>query len=159
MLTRPSEKTILSNSLTSRLNSTFKSTESGIFLALMIISVILTVVRPNFASSYNLGTLVRQFSFTTIVAFGQTLVLISGGIDLSVGAIAGLCGILSAWMMAGTGIDAYICIILGILAGTLCGALNGFLIMKIKLNPFIVTLATGEIFGGLIMVITKYMTT
>ncbi len=143
------------NTFSDRLKNIFRSTESGIFLALLIISVLLTIVNPNFATSYNLGTLVRQFSFTTMIAFGQTLVLISAGIDLSVGAVAGLCGILSAWLMVNTGVDPYLCIIIGVLIGTLCGAMNGFFITKIKLNPFIVTLATGEIFGGLILVITK----
>lgn len=131
------------------------SNESGIFLVLLAMSALLGMVRPQFLSQFNLATVVRQFSFVTIVAFGQTLVLLSGGIDLSVGSIAGLCGILAAWLMVNTGIDAYLAILIGVAAGSLCGLINGLLITRIKLNPFIVTLATGEVFGGLIMVITK----
>lgn len=131
------------------------SNESGILLVLLTMSILLGIVRPQFVSSYNLAMVVRQFSFVTIVALGQTLVLLSGGIDLSVGSVAGLCGILSAWLMVNTGIDPYVTIVVGVFAGSLCGLINGLLITKVKLNPFIVTLATGEIFGGLIMVITK----
>ncbi|MFC4600721.1 ABC transporter permease [Cohnella hongkongensis] len=139
----------------SRIRSILKTPESGIFLVLLAICVLLTIVRPNFADSYNLGILVRQFSFVAIVALGQTLVLLKGGIDLSVGAVAGLSGILSSWLMINSGINPYICVLIGILIGAVCGAINGLFITKFNLNPFIVTLATGEIFAGFILVITK----
>lgn len=133
----------------------FNSTESGIFGVLIAMCLLLTFVAPSFADSYNMGVLVRQFSFVAIIAMGQTLVLLTRGIDLSVGAIAGLSGIISAWLMLNTGLDPYICLVLSLLFGALCGSINGLLITKLNLNPFIVTLAMGEIFFGLIMVITQ----
>jgi ribose transport system permease protein len=133
----------------------FNSTESGIFVVLLTMCLTLSFVSPNFADSYNLGIILRQFSFVTLIALGQTLVLISGGIDLSVGAVAGLAGILTGWMMVNAGINPYAAIVLGLVIGACCGAANGMLITKLKLNPFIVTLAMGEVFGGLVFVITK----
>jgi ribose transport system permease protein len=139
----------------SKLGKIFNSTEGGIFLVLILMSIILTVITPSFADAYNLGVLVRQFSFVAIIAMGQTLVLLTRGIDLSVGAIAGLSGIVSAWLMVNTGLNPFICFALSLLFGAFCGSINGLLITKLNLNPFIVTLAMGEIFFGLIMVITQ----
>lgn len=139
----------------SRIGKLLRTPESGIFLVLVIICILMALVRPNFADSYNLSILVRQFSFVAIVALGQTLVLLKGGIDLSVGSVAGLCGILTSWMLVNTGIPVYLCVPIGIVIGAACGFVNGLFITKFNLNPFIVTLATGEIFAGMILVITK----
>ena len=129
--------------------------ESGIFLALLVLSTFLAFSAPMFLTQYNLGIVVRQISYVAIVALGQTIVLISGGIDLSVGAVAGLSGILGAIMMSSTNIDPYICTAVAVMFGLGCGAINGVLVAKVGLNPFIVTLATMEAFSGLILVITR----
>lgn len=139
----------------SKVKNLINSTESGIFGVLILMCLILTIVTPSFADGYNLGVLVRQFSFVAILAMGQTLVLLTRGIDLSIGAIAGLTGILTAWLMVNTGINPFVCVVLGVIIGTLLGSINGILITKLNLNPFIVTLAMGEVFFGLIMVITQ----
>ncbi|EXX85358.1 ABC transporter permease [Paenibacillus darwinianus] len=138
-----------------RFEKLFNNTETGIFVVLLIMCILLTIVSPNFADPYNLGIIMRQFSFVALIALGQTLVLISGGIDLSVGAIAGFSGITTAIMMVNFGINPYVSIVLGLLIGATCGTLNGLFITRLKLNPFIVTLATGEILVGLILVFTK----
>ncbi|MTI58448.1 MAG: ABC transporter permease [Firmicutes bacterium] len=129
--------------------------ESGILLALIIMSALLSITTPNFLNQYNLGIVVRQASFVALVALGQTLVLITGGIDLSVGSIAGLSSILGAILMTSTPLNPYLCTLLAVLCGMFFGIINGVFIAKIGLNPFIVTLATGEAFAGLILVITK----
>lgn len=149
------ESTMVSTKPASRFGRIFNSTEGGIFLVLVLMAIILAVITPSFADPYNLGVLVRQFSFVAIIAMGQTLVLLTRGIDLSVGAIAGLSGIVSAWLMVNTGVNPFVCIVLSLLFGAACGSINGVLITKLNLNPFIVTLAMGEIFFGLIMVITQ----
>lgn len=138
-----------------KMRAIFGTTEGGLFLILLLICALLTFIRPNFIDGYNLGILIRQFSFIAIVALGQTLVLITGGIDLSVGAVAGFCAIVTSWMMVNTGFDPFLCVVLGVIAGAVCGMFNGIFITKVNLNPFIVTLASGEIFAGLILVITK----
>ena len=132
-----------------------KTTESAILLALIVISLILSILNPAFLTTYNIMTLFRQIAFITIVAYGQTLVLIAGGIDLSVGAMAALSSIISAYLMVNVGLNPVLCLILGLIAGALMGAINGTLIAILKINPFIATLACGEIFGGFIYVITQ----
>lgn len=132
-----------------------KFRESGIILALLIMCLGLSLATPSFLTAFNLGMVIRQVSFIAIIALGQTLVLISGGIDLSVGAIAGLSAIVGTMLMTSTTLDPYFCAFLAGLFGLFCGLLNGFLIAKIGLNPFIATLGTGEVFYGLILVLTK----
>jgi ribose transport system permease protein len=133
----------------------FQIKESGILLALICLCIVLSLMTSTFLSQYNIGIVIRQASFVALVALGETLVLLTGGIDLSVGSTAGLCGILGALLMTSTSIDPYICMFLTMGIGLLLGVLNGVFIAKVKLNPFIVTLATGEIYAGAILVITK----
>lgn len=129
--------------------------ESGVLFALFVICLSVTFLSRNFLSSYNLATLARSIAFISIVAIGQTLVLITGEIDLSVGAVAGFTGVISGWMMVNTSIPPWLCIVLGIAAGSICGLINGLLITKVRLNSFVVTLGTTGIFSGLTLIITK----
>ncbi len=130
-------------------------TAGMIFVVLIFLCTAIGIAKPEFLSQYNLSTLSRTVSFTTIVAFGQTLVLLTGGIDLSVAGVAGMSGITAAWLMVNTSIPPVFCIILILMLAFICGSLNGFLITKMKMVPFVVTLATGAIFTGVIYVITK----
>jgi len=129
--------------------------ESGILLALIALCALISGITPKFLSSYNLAIVVRQVSFIGIVAAGQTLVLLLGGIDLSVGAVAGLTAILGAMMMTTLGINPFATMLLAMLLGFAFGLVNGFMIAWLKLNAFIVTLATGEVFAGTILVLTR----
>jgi len=131
------------------------SQEGGIIFALISMCLVIAFINPVFISKYNLTTLILGFSFISIVAFGETIVLISGEIDLSIGAIAGLSGICSAWLMVNSGFSPILAIITGLAIGAACGLVNGFLITKIRLSSFIVTLGTMEAFSGLILAITK----
>ena len=133
----------------------FRIKESGILFALIVMCVGLSVTTSTFLTQYNLGVVIRQASFVAIVALGETLVLLIGGIDLSVGYIAGLCSILGCLLMTATNIDPYICTLITLLFGLLFGTISGLFIAKMKLNPFIVTLAMGEVFAGAILVVTK----
>lgn len=136
-------------------NRAKSSTAMMLAIVLIVACCLLNMVNDAFFSSYNISTLIRTISFTTVVAFGQTLVLLTGGIDLSVAGIAGLSGIVSAWLMVNTGINPFICILLTLAFGFFAGAINGFLVTKVDLVPFIATLATGTVFSGIIYVITK----
>lgn len=130
-------------------------TAGMIFVVLILLCTILGLVKPSFVSAYNISTMARNLSFTTIVAFGQTLVLLTGGIDLSVAGIAAMSGIVSAKLMVDHGIDPYLVIFSVCLLCFACGILNGILITKMKMVPFVVTLASGSIFTGIVYVITK----
>ncbi len=129
--------------------------EGGIFIALVVICFILSIATPKFLTPYNLGIVIRQVSFVAIVAMGQTMVLLTGGIDLAVGSVAGLCSIVGAIVMSKTPIDPYAACLLAMGLGLVIGAISGFLIAYVKMNAFIVTLGMGEICAGVNLVITR----
>ncbi len=138
-----------------RFNILDMPTAGMISIVLVVLCVVVGSIKPAFLSQYNLTTLSRTISFTTMVAFGQTLVLLTGGIDLSVAGVAGMSGILSAWLMVNTSIPWWLAIILVLVLAFICGSINGILITKMNMVPFVVTLATGSIFTGIIYVVTK----
>ncbi|OHD28454.1 MAG: ribose ABC transporter permease [Spirochaetes bacterium RBG_16_67_19] len=129
--------------------------EGGVLLALILLCLLLTLGTDKFLTPYNLGIVVRQIAFVATIALGQTLVLLTGGIDLSVGTLAGLCSIIGSLLMVSTKLDPYLCALLATLLGAGLGGLNGVLISYLKMNPFIVTLAAGEVFAGLVLVVTR----
>lgn len=128
--------------------------ELNILLALVILCAILAYFSPVFFTSDNLLGVARAFSLTAIAAIGQTMVIITGGIDLSAGSIIGLSS-LSAGMLLASGWPSVPAILAGLAVGTAFGACNGLLITRIGLPPFIATLGTLSIGRGLIYVITK----
>jgi len=132
-----------------------KSTPGMVLIVTLIIMALVQALTHNFFSAYNLGTLVRQVSFTVIVAFGQTLVLILGGIDLSVAGIAAFCSMSFAIMSTRTSINPFICLLITFILGGCLGMINGIFICRLNLTPFIVTLATGSIFTGVVYVVTR----
>jgi len=128
---------------------------SGVLVALIVLMIILTIATPAFFSQYNMSVVARQASFVGLIALGQTLVLLLGGIDLSVGAAAGLSAIFGSLLLTQTGIHPYAVLPITALFGMFLGCLNGFFVACLRLNPFIVTLASWEIFAGTTLVITK----
>ncbi len=112
-----------------------------------------------FLSSENVFNIARQQSAILLIAFGMTLVIISGGIDLSVGSVAAFAGMVSALMMVpadkgGAGLSVLMGMTVGILAGALCGMLNAFLIAILRLPPFIATLGMMGIARGVTNIIS-----
>ena len=128
---------------------------SGVAVALAVLVLALSLATDNFLSSYNVSVVVRQAAFVGLVALGQTLVLLVGGIDLSVGAGAGLSAIVGAIALTQWGIHPWLVIPFTMALGFALGSINGVFVAWLRLNPFIVTLATWEIFAGLTLVITK----
>ncbi|SFM46754.1 ribose ABC transporter membrane protein [Gracilibacillus orientalis] len=126
----------------------------GPLLGLFFIVVIISILNPDFLSATNLLNVLRQVSINALIAFGMTFVILTGGIDLSVGSILALSGAVSASLMA-AGVDPVLAVVLGLLSGTLLGAINGLVIAKGKVAPFIATLATMTIFRGLTLMLTE----
>ena len=124
-------------------------------LIILLFGTILSFATPNFLTAYNIGIIAKQMSFFGIATLGQTLVLIIGGIDLSIGSNACLCGIFFALMVTRSGIPALHAVLISLIAGALMGYLNGLFITKLKLHPFIVTLAMSNILHGFVLVITE----
>lgn len=123
-------------------------------ILLIVFSVIITILRPNFISSNNLLNVLRQTSINAIIAAGMTFVILTGGIDLSVGSILAFSSAIGAYILvSGYGVVAavLICLLIGVLAG----ALNGLIITKGKAQPFIATLATMTLLKGATLVFTQ----
>ncbi|NDJ61339.1 MAG: ABC transporter permease [Chloroflexi bacterium] len=133
----------------------------GIFLVLIALVIVLTILTPIirgeqfFLTVPNLIQVALQASINAIIAVGMTFVIVSAGIDLSVGSIVALAGVGAALVMRDTALGpvAGVGVALGI--GALCGAFNGFLIARVKLPPFIATLGTMGIFRGIALVISE----
>ncbi len=123
------------------------------FLTLVALFVILAIASPNFLSATNLSSVVRQTAVINILALGMTVVIISGGIDLSVGSILALAGLLGTMTMEKHGIA--LGLLVGVFVGTLCGLANGVMITSLRISPFIVTLGTMGIYRGLALIISK----
>ncbi|WP_394139724.1 ABC transporter permease subunit [Cytobacillus oceanisediminis] len=125
----------------------------GPVLGLILLTIILTIMSPNFLTADNIFNVLRQVSINALIAFGMTFVILTGGIDLSVGSILALASALTAGMLA-SGMDPILAVIVGLLAGAVMGLTNGLIITKGKVAPFIATLATMTIFRGFTLVYT-----
>ena len=125
----------------------------GPLLALVVLVVFVTIMNPNFLAPANLLNLLRQVSTNALIAFGMTFVIITGGIDLSVGSTLALSSALMAGMIA-SGLNPVLAMGMGLLLGAFLGACNGVMITKGKMAPFIATLATMTIYRGLTLVYT-----
>ena len=124
------------------------------FLSLIVLFVGLAIASPHFLTETNLSSVVRQTAVINIMSLGMTIIIIAGGIDLSVGAILAMAGVLGTMAMeAGLPIPAGIAI--GILTGLFWGSVNGLLTTRLRINPFIVTLGTLGIIRGLTLIITN----
>jgi ribose transport system permease protein len=127
--------------------------EVGTFFVLLLICAGLACMRPNFMDPENLMQVGRSFSLIAIMAVGQTLVIITGGIDLSVGSIFGLAGCTAAFLML-LGIPVPLAIAIALVVGLIAGMLNGMLVTTGKLPSFIATLGTLSVARSVVYVVT-----
>ncbi len=125
----------------------------GPFLGLLVLIVTVSIINPSFLEPLNLLNLLRQVAINALIAYGMTFVILTGGIDLSVGSILALSSALMAGMMV-SGLDPILAVLIGCILGAIMGAVNGLLITKGKMAPFIATLATMTMFRGLTLVYT-----
>lgn len=129
-------------------------TKLGPLIGLFLLVIVITVLNPSFLSVNNLLNVLRQVSISALIAFGMTFVILTGGIDLSVGSTLALTGAVAASLLAG-GTDPFIAMGLALILGLVLGAVNGVIITKGKVAPFIATLATMTIYRGLTLVYTE----
>ena len=127
--------------------------EYGAFIALALLVIVLSIIEPSFRAPSNLMNLLRQASFNGLIAFGMTLVILSDGIDLSVGSVFALSAIICAELLM-AGIPAVAAVLIALIAGTALGAISGLLVTKGRLQPFIATLITMTAYRGLAKIIT-----
>ena len=119
----------------------FGRQEFGVFLILLAMGLFLSLYTDTFLTSTNIFNILRAFSWIAISAFGQCMVIITGGIDLSVGSVMGLSGLASA-MLLERQVPVVIAVLGGLLTGLIVGFLNGLMITKGRLPPFIATLGS-----------------
>lgn len=128
--------------------------ESGVLGALILLIIVGALISPYFFRTGNLINVIRQIAINGIIGIGMTFVILTSGIDLSVGAIVGIVSVISAGMMR-EGLPLPIAIASGLFVGGFVGALNGFGITKGNLQPFIMTLGMMVIARGVSMTISE----
>ncbi|MCQ2436301.1 MAG: ABC transporter permease [Clostridia bacterium] len=127
----------------------------GLIIALAVLLIVAAILTPDFYSLSSISSMLTNNATTAILAVGMMFVLLTGGIDISVGAILAVSGIsVTKLMIAFPSVPAFVWVITAVVIGTLCGTVNGFLIGRLKIVPLIVTLGTMYVFRGAAYVIS-----
>lgn len=126
----------------------------GTVISLLILVMVVSILNPKFLTMYNILNIFRQVSINGLIAFGMTFVILTGGIDLSVGATLGLSGVILGLVIS-AGIPDFMAILIALIFGCVLGAINGVLVSKVNLQPFIATLATMTMYRGLTMIVSE----
>ncbi|MFD7434296.1 substrate-binding domain-containing protein [Streptomyces sp. NPDC059861] len=129
--------------------------DNGALTALIVLVIALSALSGDFLTADNLLNIGVQAAVTAILAFGVTFVIVSAGIDLSVGSVAALSATVLAWSATSEGVPVVLAVLLAVATGIACGLVNGFLISYGKLPPFIATLAMLSVARGLSLVISQ----
>ena len=145
----------ISNPINSAISTLKKSTMTAIGAVLVLMIILASVFSPYFLDIYNLQSLIRDLAFIGMIGIGQSLLLIIGELDLSVGKIASLCGILSGIMMMSWGWNPYLALLAALFLGLVLGSINGLIITKLRLNAMVATIGMAGVYGGINLVLTK----
>lgn len=121
----------------------------GAFVAVLVLGLFLTVASPYFLTTGNLSNILVQASVVALLAGGQTFVILTGGVDLAVGAITALAGAIAGHMMIKLGINPYVAILAALAIGAAVGLFNGYLVAFVGIPSFIVTLGGLTLWRGL----------
>lgn len=134
-----------------------KTDITSVIMFLIILSSILALLKPSFATMFNMNVIAKAFSITAIVGLAQMVIIASGGMNLSVGAIGGLAAVLTGASMEVLGFGAIVSVLVGLIVGGMCGLLNGWLIARAGAKgaaSFLVTLAMASVYTGINLGIT-----
>lgn len=124
------------------------------FSGLIALVVVFSIASPNFMQTQNVLAILQATSVNGVLAIAATLVIITGGIDLSVGTLMTFCAVIAGVVLTNLGMPLPVGILAAILAGTVCGLISGSIIAKLKVPPFIATLGMMLILKGLSLVIS-----
>ncbi len=127
--------------------------EFGNFLVVVVIFITMSFVSPYFMTRTNMHALLLALSIQTIIGVGMTILMVSGGFDLSVGSVVGLTGMVAGMLIKKAGIPVPAAVIMSLLVGAAIGLFHGLMVTKVGLNPFIVTLAGLSLYRGLTLII------
>lgn len=147
--TKKTKKTIQDRSGKKQLGNGLTSREGVLFIIMLVAMAVLSTQNKNFLSTSNLLNQVRLLTEVGLVALPMTFIIITGGIDLSVGSIVGLCAIMLGYSWQEWGLPLPIAIVICLVVGALAGFVNGLLIVRVKVPPLIMTLATLAFYRGL----------
>lgn len=128
---------------------------AGVFVALVVIFAISALMSPYFLSGYNMSVIARGLAFVGLVTIAQSSLMILGELDLSLGMIGGLCGVVSGMLMVQAGLPSGVALVLALILGMALGFTNGFLVTRLGLHSLVLTIGTAGIYGGAILVLTK----
>ncbi|MDB6179663.1 ABC transporter permease [Paracoccus sp. Z330] len=128
---------------------------AGVFAALVVIFAASALISPYFLTAYNMSVIARGLAFVGLVTIAQSSLMILGELDLSLGTIGGLCGVVSGMLMVQAGLPWGVAVILALGLGMLLGFVNGFLVTALGLHSLVLTIGTAGIYGGAILVLTK----
>lgn len=123
--------------------------ENGFIFIFLIWAIYLSFTTDSFLTSQNIFTVLRQAAIVSIVGIGEMLVMLLGGMDVSLAAVLGFSGVFSAGLMVNHGWPVWLAILAGIAMGGLAGAINGFLVTKVKINAVIATLGMMNVLNGI----------
>lgn len=129
--------------------------EIPVLAATLLMGLIFSIVSSSFLSSYNIYNISRTAALYMFVALSQSMVMIVGGMNVSLGYIGALCVVTCGYTMQNLGMGGFPAVVLALVVGILCGLLNGLIITKLKINAFVATLATQFIFKGLVTGISE----
>ncbi|TKI04695.1 ABC transporter permease [Martelella alba] len=128
---------------------------AGVLIALVIIFALSSLISPYFLTPYNMSVVARTLAFIGMITVGQSMLLILGELDLSLGVIGGLCGVTAGIFMVNLGIHPALACLLALALGAGLGLINGLLVTKLRLHSLVLTIGTAGIFGGANLVLTK----
>lgn len=127
----------------------------GVFAVLVLIFVVSAVASPYFMTPYNLSVVARGLAFVGLLTIAQSSLMILGELDLSLGTIGGLCGVVSGMLMVQAGLSPVLALPLALALGAALGLLNGALVTGLRLHSLVLTIGTTGIYGGAILVLTR----
>ncbi|MDT3378465.1 ABC transporter permease [Labrys portucalensis] len=128
---------------------------AGVLAALAVIFALSAIVSPYFLTSYNMSVVARGIAFVGLITIAQSMLMVLGELDLSLGVIGGLCGIASGVLMMKFGIEPYTAMLLAIALGATLGFANGLLVTGLRLHSLVLTIGTAGIYGGANLVLTR----
>ena len=129
--------------------------EIGVLVALAVVVIVFSVIDPRYFTIDNIVDIIDQSAINGLIAIGMTYVIITGGIDLSVGSVMAIVIVLVGKLLTEMGISPVPAVMIGCVIGYVLGLFNGLLITRLKLQPFIATLGTMSVYRGLAYIITS----
>ncbi len=126
-----------------------------VFVVLVGLFGLSSLISQYFLSSYNMTIIARSLAFIGLVTLGQAMLMLLGELDLSLGAMGGLCGVVAGMLMVDLGIDPFAALFLAVLLGAFLGLVNGLLVTGLGLHSLVLTIATAGMYKGINLVLTK----